>query len=83
MITCVRYAFVCFLSRECHNLLLNRNWDNSRTKVHFESGVRMGIGTFNLMISMLPARVIKLLEFMGFSGNRVSVSVSVQPLRCT
>lgn len=30
----------------------------------------MGNGTFNLMISLLPARVIKLLEFIGFSGNK-------------
>lgn len=30
----------------------------------------MGIGTFNLMISLLPGRVIKLLEFIGFSGNK-------------
>lgn len=30
----------------------------------------MGIGTFNLMISMLPSRVIRLLEFIGFSGNK-------------
>lgn len=32
----------------------------------------MGNGTFNLMISLLPARVIKLLEFIGFSGNKAS-----------
>lgn len=32
----------------------------------------MGNGTFNLMISLLPARVIKLLEFIGFSGNKTS-----------
>lgn len=32
----------------------------------------MGNGTFNLMISLLPARVIKLLEFIGFSGNKLS-----------
>lgn len=31
----------------------------------------MGVGTFNLMISLLPGRVIKLLEFIGFSGNKV------------
>ena len=37
---------------------------------HFESGVRMGIGAFNLMISLLPARIIKLLEFIGFGGNK-------------
>lgn len=39
-------------------------------QVHFESGVRMGIGAFNLMISLLPARIIKLLEFIGFAGNK-------------
>lgn len=38
--------------------------------MHFESGVRMGNGTFNLMISLLPSRIIKLLEFIGFSGNK-------------
>lgn len=40
--------------------------------MHFESGVRMGVGTFNLMISLLPARIIRLLEFIGFSGNKVN-----------
>lgn len=56
--------------RQCQLILENKNWENSTTKVHFESGVLMGIGTFNLMISMLPSRVIRLLEFIGFSGNK-------------
>lgn len=61
----------CFLSyKECMTILKNRKWGNDIHKVHFESGVRMGIGTFNLMISLLPARVIKLLEFIGFSGDK-------------
>lgn len=30
----------------------------------------MGMGTFNLMISLLPSRIVKLLEFIGFSGNK-------------
>lgn len=34
------------------------------------SKISLGNGTFNLMISLLPARVIKLLEFIGFSGNK-------------
>lgn len=82
-------------------ILKNRKWGNDIHKVHFESGVRMGIGAFNLvriyfistttilitiissyifilksytlfqMISLLPARIIKLLEFIGFSGDKV------------
>ncbi|XP_077269828.1 tetratricopeptide repeat protein 39B [Temnothorax americanus] len=61
----------CFLSyKECMTILKNRKWKDDNHKVHFEGGVHMGIGTFNLMISLLPARVIKLLEFIGFSGDK-------------
>ncbi|XP_031335383.1 tetratricopeptide repeat protein 39B-like isoform X2 [Photinus pyralis] len=56
--------------KECQNILINRDWQNCATKPHFEGGVRMGIGAFNLMISLLPSRIIKLLEFIGFSGNK-------------
>ncbi|KAK0088393.1 hypothetical protein PV325_012176 [Microctonus aethiopoides] len=61
----------CFLLyKECLIILNTRKWENEMHRVHFESGVRMGIGTFNLMISLLPGRVIKLLEFIGFSGDK-------------
>ncbi|CAG7828623.1 unnamed protein product [Allacma fusca] len=56
--------------KECWHILKHRNWGDSKHKSHFESGVRMGVGAYNLMISMLPARIMKLLEFIGFSGNR-------------
>uniref|UniRef100_A0A1A9VR88 Tetratricopeptide repeat protein 39B n=1 Tax=Glossina austeni TaxID=7395 RepID=A0A1A9VR88_GLOAU len=56
--------------KECTITLSNREWQSQISKVHFESGVRMGMGTFNLMISLLPASVIKLLQFIGFSGDR-------------
>uniref|UniRef100_A0A4W3JUK4 Tetratricopeptide repeat protein 39B n=1 Tax=Callorhinchus milii TaxID=7868 RepID=A0A4W3JUK4_CALMI len=36
----------------------------------FEGGVKLGIGAFNLMLSLLPSRILRLLEFIGFSGNR-------------
>ncbi|XP_065165707.1 tetratricopeptide repeat protein 39B-like [Atheta coriaria] len=61
----------CYNSyKDCQQILKKQKWGNSPTVGHFESGVKMGIGTFNLMISMLPSRVIKLLEFIGFSGNK-------------
>ncbi|CAL8082014.1 unnamed protein product [Orchesella dallaii] len=56
--------------KECWNILKNKNWEDCKHKPHFESGVRMGVGAYNLLISMLPARIMKLLEFIGFSGNR-------------
>lgn len=63
----------CFNSyKECANILAQRTWNSENSRAHFESGVRMGMGTFNLMISLLPACVIKVLEFIGFSGNKKS-----------
>ncbi|XP_047123954.1 tetratricopeptide repeat protein 39B isoform X1 [Hydra vulgaris] len=42
----------------------------SSTRADFESGVEMGMGTFNLLLSLLPPRVLKLLEWVGFSGDK-------------
>lgn len=57
--------------KSCVQMLENRSWPSARSKQQFESGVKFGSGTFNLCISMLPKRILKLLEFVGFSGNRV------------
>lgn len=56
--------------KECNLILKTNKWTNDKLTVHFESGVKMGVGTFNLMISLLPSRAKKLLEFIGFSGSR-------------
>lgn len=67
----IRSCYNCY--KTCGEILKHRRtWESPQSKVHFESGVKMGIGTFNLMISLLPQRVIKLLEFIGFSGNKAS-----------
>ncbi|KAB7498064.1 Tetratricopeptide repeat protein 39B [Armadillidium nasatum] len=61
----------CYQSyKECWHILEGRDFSKDKFKIHFESGVRMGVGTFNLMISQLPARVLKLLEFVGFTTSR-------------
>lgn len=58
--------------KECQQMLLMMpaNKKNSETYNQFEGGVKLGIGAFNLMLSLLPGRVLRLLEFIGFSGNR-------------
>ncbi|XP_075682764.1 tetratricopeptide repeat protein 39B isoform X1 [Rhinoderma darwinii] len=58
--------------KECHQVLLsmNQNKNSSETQHQFEGGVKLGIGAFNLMLSLLPSKVLRLLEFIGFSGNR-------------
>ncbi|CAF0981310.1 unnamed protein product [Adineta ricciae] len=63
--------------KECHDIFVKLAKQNDRSKFsstfsyeHFDSGVRMGNGAFNLMISNLPQRVIRYLEFVGFSGDK-------------
>ncbi|XP_060793805.1 tetratricopeptide repeat protein 39B isoform X2 [Neoarius graeffei] len=58
--------------KDCQNVL-NMCQDMGKhidALIQFESGVKLGIGSFNLMLSLLPARILRLLEFIGFSGNR-------------
>nr|XP_058963032.1 tetratricopeptide repeat protein 39B-like [Pocillopora verrucosa] len=43
---------------------------HSPQRKDFEGGVHLGIGGFNLMLSLLPAKIIKLLEWVGFSGGK-------------
>ena len=62
-----------YFCRECWTIMQQRQWQNDQHRKDFESGVRMGVGCFNLMISLLPARVMKLLEWIGFGGNKVGI----------
>lgn len=62
----------CYNSyKDCSKILEKKQWANEEAKVHFQSGVRLGTATFNVMISLLPPKIISLLEFVGFSGNKV------------
>ncbi|KAG8130542.1 putative Tetratricopeptide repeat protein [Naja naja] len=58
--------------KECLQVLQMSQSSKIRSEIfhHFEGGVQLGIGGFNLMLSLLPGRIRRLLEFIGFSGNR-------------
>ncbi|CAG0919064.1 unnamed protein product [Notodromas monacha] len=65
----IRHGY--FAYRECWNILKEKPmWTNDKLQNNFESGVRLGVGAFNLLISMLPGRVLKILEWIGFSGTK-------------
>ena len=58
--------------KECKSILKNRKeWQDPEMKQHFESGVLLGLGLFDMAISVFPSRLIRLLEIAGFSGNRI------------
>uniref|UniRef100_A0AAQ4S0Y2 Tetratricopeptide repeat domain 39A n=1 Tax=Gasterosteus aculeatus aculeatus TaxID=481459 RepID=A0AAQ4S0Y2_GASAC len=56
--------------KELHTVLHSSGYTQGENHGHFEGGVKLGVGAFNLMISMLPTRTLKLLEFVGFTGNK-------------
>ncbi|XP_023068887.2 tetratricopeptide repeat protein 39B isoform X2 [Piliocolobus tephrosceles] len=58
--------------KDCLSILheIQKNKLQQEFFYEFEGGVKLGTGAFNLMLSLLPARIIRLLEFIGFSGNR-------------
>lgn len=57
--------------KECLNILnYKTNWSSERVREHFESGTRLGIGAFDLFVSMFPNKLAKLLEYVGFHSDR-------------
>ncbi|XP_076860023.1 tetratricopeptide repeat protein 39A isoform X2 [Brachyhypopomus gauderio] len=56
--------------KELHTVLKSSNYVQGDNHGHFEGGVKLGVGAFNLMLSLLPTRTLRLLEFVGFSGNK-------------
>ncbi|XP_061486229.1 tetratricopeptide repeat protein 39B isoform X1 [Rhineura floridana] len=66
--------------KECQQILQMTQDSKNRNETYhqFEGGVQLGIGAFNLMLSLLPGRILRLLEFIGFSGNR---ELGLQQLR--
>lgn len=57
--------------KECLNILKTKNnWQSEVSRMHFESGTRLGIGAFDLVVSFFPTKMAKLLEFAGFNSDR-------------
>ncbi|XP_053481270.1 tetratricopeptide repeat protein 39A isoform X2 [Ictalurus furcatus] len=56
--------------KELHTVLKSSDYVHGQNHGHFEGGVKLGVGAFNLMLSLLPTRTLRMLEFVGFSGNK-------------
>uniref|UniRef100_A0A8C6XNI1 Tetratricopeptide repeat domain 39A n=1 Tax=Naja naja TaxID=35670 RepID=A0A8C6XNI1_NAJNA len=56
--------------RVLENLIQCPSYVKGENHPHFEVGVKLGVGAFNLTLSMLPTKIARLLEFVGFSGNK-------------
>lgn len=59
------YKFLVSLSKNGTQALIQNGVDS-----HFITSVYLGLGGFNLMLSILPARVLRIFEIIGFAGHR-------------
>ncbi|KAG5853873.1 hypothetical protein ANANG_G00031450 [Anguilla anguilla] len=64
----VRNSYLIY--KELNAFIHSANFCKGPNHLHLEGGVSLGIGAFNLTLSMFPARILKLLEFAGFSGDK-------------
>ena len=62
-----------YLPRDLAQALKMRDWSNTDPirKREFEGSVFFTSGIFNVMMSLLPPRVTKMAEIVGFHGDRV------------
>lgn len=66
----IKHAYSLY--RSCLQIMKDApaTFEASRNRFDFEGGVHLGIGTFNLLLSLLPAKILRLLEWVGFSGDK-------------
>ncbi|TPX47501.1 hypothetical protein SeLEV6574_g02629 [Synchytrium endobioticum] len=53
-----------------HERDMHKVFSEAGVDEHWVTGVMNGIGVFELIFSLMPARVLKVFEFIGFSGER-------------
>uniref|UniRef100_A0AAQ4S724 Zgc:158403 n=1 Tax=Gasterosteus aculeatus aculeatus TaxID=481459 RepID=A0AAQ4S724_GASAC len=64
----VRNSYLIY--KELHSLINSPSSLKGASHVHLEGGISFGIGAFNLTLSLFPPRILKVLEFAGFSGDK-------------
>ncbi|RWS08513.1 Tetratricopeptide repeat protein 39B-like protein [Dinothrombium tinctorium] len=46
-----------------------KNWSHPRMRDHFEALLKLCLGIFEIVIAYMPAKLSRLLDFIGFSGQ--------------
>ncbi|KAG8441379.1 hypothetical protein GDO86_006930 [Hymenochirus boettgeri] len=64
----VRNSYLIY--RDLNNVMQSTTFQKGASHIHLEGGVSLGTGAFNLTLSLFPPRILKLLEFAGFSGDK-------------
>lgn len=56
---------------KCRDIFEKRtSWESPVSKANFEAGIRLERGVRNLIVSFLPPKLLKIVNFLGFKGVR-------------
>uniref|UniRef100_A0A7N8X2E1 Zgc:158403 n=1 Tax=Mastacembelus armatus TaxID=205130 RepID=A0A7N8X2E1_9TELE len=64
----VRNSYLIY--KDLHAFIKSHSCIKGPSHVHLEGGISFGMGAFNLTLSLFPPRILKVLEFAGFSGDK-------------
>ncbi|XP_062933831.1 tetratricopeptide repeat protein 39B-like [Cynocephalus volans] len=56
--------------KDCQQVLAEIPDGQSKAHKHLVGGIKFGLGAFNLMFSLVPPKILKLLNVVGYSGDR-------------
>lgn len=54
----------------CKHIMNDRKWDNPELEIIFLQGTKLGLGIYNMVLAMIPKRILRILELIGFTGDR-------------
>lgn len=58
------------LNRSFAKILDTKEWSSETSASTFNTGVKLGLGIYNLMFSMVPERLMSILSMVGFKGSK-------------
>ncbi|CBY42531.1 unnamed protein product, partial [Oikopleura dioica] len=64
----VRESYKIF--EKCSKIVEKKVWKSEFLKNEFEYGAKCGLGVYQLYLSVLPPKIVKILEWVGFRGDR-------------
>ncbi|XP_008160693.1 tetratricopeptide repeat protein 39B-like [Eptesicus fuscus] len=56
--------------KDCQQILTQIPTNQSKTSRHLIGGVKFGLGAFNLILSLMPPKTLKLLNVVGYHGDK-------------
>lgn len=65
-----RLRSVYMMFKSFAKILDTKEWSSETSSSTFTTGVKLGLGIYNLMFSMVPERLMSILSMVGFKGSK-------------